>query len=86
MSDAAAELQALLQRWFDDGERSALDQACALAKSRAVRVDVLLSWLQDEVIAEDGARDLAIRRMRRALGLPMMPGPVCRPLPRSRLP
>ena len=79
MNDPTAGVQAQLQIWLDDGQAAALDQACALAKAGAVDVNRLLSWLQDEVIAENTARDLAIRRIRRALGLPMMPGPVCRP-------
>lgn len=81
MNDDTARVQAQLQAWFDDGRSAALDQACALAQAGAVDVNALLCWLQDDAIAEDAARDLAIRRIRRALGLPMMPGPVCRPNP-----
>lgn len=79
MNNHNVDVQAQLQAWFDDGQAAALDQACALAQAGAVDVNALLSWLRDEVIAEEGARDLALRRIRRALGLPMMPGPVCRP-------
>ena len=82
MNDVTREIQTRLLQWFDEGDTKALDAACALTKSAAVDIARLLQWLDHEAIADDAARDLATRRLRRALGLPMMPGAVCRPAPR----
>lgn len=80
MKPANAALEAILPRWLDDGEASALAEACALAKAQPVDVDALLRWVAGYG-ATAQATDLAIRRLRFALGLPVIPGPVCRVAP-----
>jgi hypothetical protein len=75
------ELQAALQRWLDDGDRAALEAAHALAtRIKGLDVGALLQWIDDH--GSDLARtDLALRRTRHAVGLPVVAGPVCRPRP-----
>ncbi|GAC1627485.1 MAG: hypothetical protein NVS9B10_16520 [Nevskia sp.] len=80
MNTANEDVTRLVARWLDDGDRSALAQACALAKATPVDVDTLLAWVRDHG-AEPNAAELALRRLRFALGLPVVPGPVCRPAP-----
>lgn len=81
-SDATAPVQAHLRDWFEHEDAAALDAACALAQAQPVDVAALLRWIDAQSDAEAATRDLAQRRVRRALGLPMMPGAPCRPFPR----
>lgn len=76
-------LQALLEHLADyviDDEARALDAACAMAARVSVDVAALLAGL-DALIARraDPARLQQARvRLRAALRLPLIPGPVCR--------
>lgn len=76
---------ALVSRWLDDGDPEALTQACVLARSSPIDVDALLAWVNDHG-ADPNATELALRRLRFAIGLPVVPGPVCRPAPNRNLP
>lgn len=83
MSTATDTVCAALEPWLEDGSSESLDAACRLAKALPVDVDALLVWVRDhETTAE--RRELATRRLRFALGLPVIPGPVCRPTPMRR--
>lgn len=78
------ELQTALARWLDDGDRAELETAHRLA-TRASGLDVgaLLQWIDDH--GDDVVRtDLARRRIRHAVGLPVVAGPACRPRPADR--
>ena len=74
------EITALLDRYFDEEEPGALEQACALAAAQPLDIDALLAWLRS-CRAPPGPKDLATRRLRAALRLPAMPGAPCRPDP-----
>ncbi|TXH02900.1 MAG: hypothetical protein E6R07_13970 [Nevskiaceae bacterium] len=80
--DATAQVQAHLRDWFENEDAAALDAVCALAQAQPVDVAALLRWIDAQSDVEATARDLALRRVRRALGLPMMPGAPCRPFAR----
>ena len=75
-------IKALLDAHFEDGDAALLEHACAAAPNSATDIAELLRWLQSDAVAEPEVLDLVTRRMRRALGLPMMPGAVCRPTPK----
>ncbi|WP_293367360.1 hypothetical protein [Nevskia sp.] len=72
-----AALHGHLAAWLDDGDAAGLDAACAMAKREPVDVDALLSFVADYGASRD-ATDLALRRLRFAIGLPVVAGPVCR--------
>ena len=72
-------ITAALARFFDTVDRAALDEACRVASSEAFDIDRLLAWLE-AAPADDAPKDLAVRRLRAAIGLPPLPGPVCRPV------
>lgn len=72
-----AALHAHLEAWLDDGDAAALDAACAIARRDPVDVDALLNFVSDHGAPRD-ATDLALRRLRFAIGLPVVAGPVCR--------
>lgn len=72
-----ATLHAHLAAWLDERDAAGLDAACAIAKREAVDVDALLSFVADYG-AERETTQLALRRLRFAIGLPVVPGPVCR--------
>ncbi len=74
---ALAEIHAALARWFDDEDAAALDHAGTLARQRPVDIDTLLNWTRDYG-GGPRATSLALRRLRYALGLPVIAGPVCR--------
>lgn len=77
MSHDPAELQALLLAWLDDGDAEALSGACTIARRDAIDVDATLSFVRDR--GDDPERiALALRRLRFAIGLPVVAGPVCR--------
>ena len=75
-------IKTLLEACFE-GDAAALDAACVAASDRATDIAELLRWLQEDAVAEPVALDLATRRLRRAMGLPMMPGAPCRPAPKA---
>ncbi len=77
------QIKLLLDAHFENGDAASLEQACAAAPASATDIAELLRWLQFDAVAEPEVLDLATRRLRRALGLPMMPGAVCRPAPKS---
>lgn len=72
-----AALHAHLEAWLDDGDRAALDAACAIARSEPVDVDALLRFVSDYGASPE-ATQRALRRLRFAIGLPVIAGPVCR--------
>lgn len=72
-----------LETWLEDGRPEALNEACALAKALPVDVDALLVWVRDQGASAERS-ELATRRLRFAMGLPVIPGPVCRPSPMRR--
>lgn len=80
MDQHLADILDALDRYFDDEEAAALEQACTMAAARPVAIDELLDWLRQRR-AEPARKDLATRRIRAALRLPAMPGAVCRPDP-----
>lgn len=81
MSDAGtaalAGIHDALARWFDNEDAAALEQAGLLAKRHPVDVDALLNWTRDYGGSAQ-ATSLALRRLRYAIGLPVVAGPVCR--------
>ena len=80
MSDLAA-ITEQLERWFDEGERAALDEAGRLAAEGPVDIEALLRWIDTVRGPSAEARDLARRALRFALGLRVVPGAVCRATP-----
>lgn len=74
---ASQDIHAALAAWFDDEDAAALSRACALAGQTALDVDRLLSWTRDYGGSQQ-ATSLALRRLRFAIGLPVVAGPVCR--------
>lgn len=82
MSDHTAAIKTLLDDYFENDRSAALDQACVAAKSSATDIAELLRWLSFDAVAEPAALDLATRKLRHAMSLPMMPGAVCRPTPK----
>lgn len=82
-ADITSRIKVLLEAHFDDGDADALEQACRLAGHQSVDMVELLRWLQEDAIAEDQPLTIATRKLRRAMGLQMIPGAVCRPTPRA---
>lgn len=68
----------LLERYLEDGDAAALDEACRQVTTQAIDIAALLDWVA-RYPAEARQRDLAVRALRAALRLPAMPGPPCRP-------
>lgn len=83
LPDVTAQIKALLEAHFDDNNTVALEQACRLASHKSVDMPELLRWLQEDAIAEEEALTIATRKLRRAMGLQMIPGAVCRPTPKA---
>lgn len=74
-----AALLDLLRRYLDEeAGADALQQACALASREPVDIAALLDWLRD-YRCDPARRTQAIRSLRAALRLPVIPGAVCRP-------
>lgn len=80
MSELSA-ITELIERWFDDGERAALDEAGRLAAAGSIDIEALLLWVDTVRGPTPQARDIARRALRFALGLRVVPGAVCRPTP-----
>lgn len=59
-----------------DGDDAALERAAALAREVA-DIAALLDWVQQQR-APAARKDLALRRLRHALGLRVVAGPVCK--------
>jgi hypothetical protein len=72
-------ITAALDRFFETVDHAALDEACRVAASEVFDIDRLLAWLASAP-ADDAPKDLAVRRLRAAIGLPPLPGAVCRPV------
>ncbi len=70
-------LESALSAWFDDDDSAALEHACELARTQVRDIDALLTWVRDYG-GSAAATALAQRRLRFALGLPVIAGPVCR--------
>ncbi len=70
-------LHAELIRFLDDDQRSGLESACARVKTQAVDIGELLDWVQRYRCAPENRAE-ALRALRAALQLPVIPGPVCR--------
>ncbi|WP_293393199.1 hypothetical protein [Nevskia sp.] len=75
-SNTHPELTSALAAWFDDNDAAALEHAGRLAREQPVDIDWLLSWARDYGGTAQ-ATSLALRRLRFALGLPVVAGPVC---------
>ena len=68
-----------LTRFLDEEEgRSALTQACAALGAQAIDMAELLDWVQAQTHADTERRRQALTSLRAALGLRLIPGPVCR--------
>jgi hypothetical protein len=78
-----SQIKTLLETHFDEDNADALDQACQLATHKSVDMVELLRWLQEDAIAEEEPLTIATRKLRRAMGLQMIPGAVCRPAPKA---
>ncbi|WP_295684489.1 hypothetical protein [uncultured Nevskia sp.] len=76
-SNTHPELKSALAAWFDDNDAAALEKAGRLAREQPVDIDWLLNWARDYGGSAQ-ATSLALRRLRFALGLPVVAGPVCR--------
>lgn len=72
-------ITAALDRFFETADRAALDEACRVAASEVFDIDRLLAWLE-AAPADEAPKDLAVRRIRAAIGLPLLPGAACRPV------
>lgn len=66
-----------LEPWFDEGERAALDAACALAADGAIDLPALLQAVET-ARAPAEARRIAASALRYRLGLPVVAGAPCR--------
>jgi hypothetical protein len=77
MSEPVAELAVPLRAWLEDRDATALDRACIWAKAHPFDVGALLQWVSDYG-ADEETTSLALRRLRFAIGLPVIAGPVCR--------
>ncbi|WP_420464789.1 hypothetical protein [Panacagrimonas sp.] len=70
-----------LQRYLDeDDDEAALRAAADWARAHTVDIAGLFDWLQ-HYPADKARRSRAQVVLRAALGLPLVPGPVCRPTP-----
>jgi hypothetical protein len=83
VSDRTAEIKARFEACFDVDAVASIDEICAEAARSSTDIAELLRWLQQDAVAEPQTLTLATRRLRRALGLPMIPGAVCRPAPKT---
>lgn len=81
--DITAQIKLLLEKHFEQDSDSALEEACTLASQKPVDMVELLRWLQEDAIAEEQPLAIATRKLRRAMGLQMIPGAVCRPTPKA---
>jgi hypothetical protein len=79
--DATEEALSWLADYVIDDEPDALDEACAMATHRPVRIDALMAGLEGLAAQRGDPTRLRHARaaLRAALQLPLMPGPVCRP-------
>ena len=82
-ADITTQIKTLLEAHFDENDNAALEQACRLASHQSVDMPELLRWLQKDAIAEEEPLTIATRKLRRAMGLQMIPGAVCRPAPKA---
>lgn len=81
--DITTQIKTLLEAHFDEDSAAALEEACRLAPHKQVDMVELLRWLQEDAIAEDEVLTIATRKLRRAMGLQIIPGAVCRPTPKA---
>lgn len=70
-------LRARLQAWLDDGDAVALADACEIARREPIDVDATLAFVRDHGDEPERITH-ALRRLRFAIGLPVVAGPVCR--------
>lgn len=73
-------IRADLTRFLDEEEPAALDRACTLAAAQPVDIAALLSWVQN-FRCDPALKAQALRSLRAALRLAVIPGAVCRPEP-----
>jgi hypothetical protein len=76
----AARTRRLLDAWFDDDDVQALAAAADLCRKNPVDIDSILTYIRERA----GTRDrtaTALREIRKALGLPVIPGAPCRKTP-----
>lgn len=77
----AAELTDPLSTFLDEEEgESVLARACEWASAHPVDIAALLDWVHRYPAARERKARVEVR-LRAALGLPLVAGPVCRPLP-----
>lgn len=80
-SSLPEDLIAPLSRYLDEEDGpAALRVAADWAQARPVDIAELFDWLQ-RYPADKARRSRAQIVLRAALGLPLVPGPVCRPTP-----
>jgi len=72
-------ITAALDEFFETADRAALDEACRAAQREVFDIDRLLAWLETAAV-DEAPKDLAVRRIRAAIGLPPLPGAACRPV------
>lgn len=81
MDNPQSTINVLIEKFLIEEDREALHEACRMAATGAsLDIASLLDFTQTYP-AERAARAEALRRLRAALQLPPMPGPVCRPTP-----
>jgi hypothetical protein len=75
-----AQIQRLLDVWFDDDDAQALVAATELCRKNPVDIDSILTYIRERAGARNRAAT-ALREIRKALGLPVIPGAPCRKTP-----
>ena len=66
-----------LERYLDDDDATGLAAACEALRHHRVDMAGLLDWIAGYPASAE-SKSLAERRVRAALGLPLIAGPVCR--------
>lgn len=77
-ASALSRVQTALVGFLDEDRDEDLALACRLAAEMPLDIAALLDWVQRYRCAPEN-RTRALRALRSALGLPAIPGPVCRP-------
>jgi|GEM_PF-2815212 len=78
--DPTARAKTLLNAWFDDDDARALADAIELCRKQPIDIDAVLSHVRDKGGTRPQAA-VALREIRKAVGLPLIPGAPCRNAP-----
>ena len=75
--EATGRVKAHLREYLEEESPAALDAAVGLCRATSIDVGAVLDWLGAQH-ADPALKARALREVRRAVGLPLRAGPVCR--------